>query len=81
MEEIEAVLKKLCQHKAPREEKLNLELFKYEGQHFNRRFLLSLNRTWLGEHPPPLAVSKKQLQYQLTRNKIWKTENITEELA
>jgi len=35
MEEIEAVLKKLCQHKAPREEKLNLEFLKYEEQHFN----------------------------------------------
>jgi hypothetical protein len=35
MEEIEAILKKLCQHKASGEEKLNLEFFKYEKQHFN----------------------------------------------
>ena len=35
MEDTEAVLKKLCQHKAPGEEKLNLEFFKYEEQHFN----------------------------------------------
>jgi hypothetical protein len=28
MEELEAILEKLCQHKAPGEEKFNLELFK-----------------------------------------------------
>jgi len=35
MKQIESVFKKLCQHKAPGEEKLNLEFFKYEGQHFD----------------------------------------------
>jgi hypothetical protein len=43
MEELGPVLKTIRQHKAPEEDKLNLELSKYAGQSFNRRFLFLRN--------------------------------------
>jgi hypothetical protein len=45
-EELDNVLKKLKNNKAPGEDGLNLDLFKYAGKVFDRRFLKFLNTVW-----------------------------------
>jgi hypothetical protein len=45
-EELDNVLKKLKNNKAPGEDGLNLHLFKYAGKLFDRRVLKFLNTVW-----------------------------------
>jgi hypothetical protein len=52
MDELMAVLKDLKSNKAPGEDLIHLESFKYASQEFLTRLLRFLNIVWDGEEPP-----------------------------
>jgi hypothetical protein len=52
MDELMAVLKNLKSNKAPGEDLIHLELFKYGSQEFLTRLLRLLNIVWDEEKPP-----------------------------